>query len=258
MNFPLILNLTRQDFTERYAGSIFGFFWAFLHPLALISIYLVVFSKIMGSRLPGNSEMENFSIYLVSGLLPWVAFSNTLIRTTTVFQDKKNIISKIKINLSTLPCYITLSESVTFFISFSIFLFYYFFLVKLELNLIQLFCLFLLILFQQLLAFSLGLFFAILNIFFRDTKEFVAIFVNIWFWLTPIVWVPSIAPKWLMEIQDNFNPAYWLISSYRDLFVYSEIIELNHFFLIVLCVVITLSFSIVSLKFFEKDIRDFM
>ena len=127
MNYSLILNLARQDFTDRYAGSIFGIFWAFLHPLALISIYLVVFSKIMGSRLPGVSNIENFSVYLVCGLLPWIAFSNTIVRTTSVFQDKKHIISKIKLNLSALPSYVAVSEVITLVISFLIFLVYFLF-----------------------------------------------------------------------------------------------------------------------------------
>ena len=127
MNYSLILNLARQDFTDRYAGSIFGIFWAFLHPLALISIYLLVFSKIMGSRLPGVSNIENFSVYLVCGLLPWIAFSNTIVRTTSVFQDKKHIISKIKLNLSALPSYVAVSEIITLVISFLIFLVYFLF-----------------------------------------------------------------------------------------------------------------------------------
>ena len=137
MKYYLILNLTRQDFTDRYAGSIFGTLWAFLHPLALISIYLVVFSKIMGSRLPGTSSVENFSVYLVCGLLPWIAFANTIVRTTSVFQDKKHIISKIKLNLVFLSSYIVLSEAITFVISFVIFLIYYLFFLNLEINLVQ-------------------------------------------------------------------------------------------------------------------------
>lgn len=258
MNFSLILNLTRQDFTDRYAGSIFGILWAFFHPLALISIYLVVFSKIMGSRLPGNSDIENFSVYLVCGLLPWIAFGNTLIRTTSVFQDKKHIISKIKLNLSVFPSYVVMSESVTFVISFSIFLIYYILFLNLEINILQFLCFLLLFFFQQLLAFSLGLIFSILNVFFRDTKEFVAVFVNFWFWLTPIVWVPSIAPQWLMGLQNNFNPAFWFISGYRQLFVYSDLMDFVHLLFLVLFASAMFLSSLLCLRFLERDIRDFM
>ena len=256
MNYSLVFNLTRQDFSDRYAGSVFGLLWSFVHPLALISIYIVVFSKIMGSRLPGNSEVTNFSIYLVSGLLPWIAFSNTVSRITTVFSDKKNIISKIKLKLSVLPSSLALSESITFAISFTVFLFYYFSVVNFYIYptfIAQFFILFFL---QQMFAIALGLIFAILNVFFRDTKEFVSIFMNFWFWLTPIVWVPSIAPKWLNELQDSINPASWIINGYRQIFVYSE--GTSHTQLMVLFIFTFFLFILSTrfLKIFEKDIRD--
>ena len=84
MNIRLILNLTRQDFRDRYAGSILGIFWALINPLVMITIYLLIFSEIMGAKLPGASNLDGFSIYLISGLLPWFAFSNTIVRTTSV------------------------------------------------------------------------------------------------------------------------------------------------------------------------------
>ncbi len=258
MNNHLILNLTRQDFTDRYAGSVFGVLWAFFHPLALISIYLIVFSKIMGSRLPGSSDIENFSVYLVCGLLPWIAFASTITRTTTVFQDKKHIISKIKLSLSTLPIYIVLSEAITFIISFFIFLIYYIFFLNFDVGGIQILFLLLIFFLQQLLGFSVGIILAILNVFFRDIKEFALIFVNFWFWLTPIVWVPSIAPEWLIETQNNFNPAFWFISAYRQLFVYSDIISFEHLILLSLFACGIFIFALSSLKFLEKDIRDFI
>ncbi len=258
MKYYLILNLTRQDFTDRYAGSIFGTLWAFLHPLALISIYLVVFSKIMGSRLPGTSSVENFSVYLVCGLLPWIAFANTIVRTTSVFQDKKHIISKIKLNLVFLSSYIVLSEAITFLISFVIFLIYYLFFLNLEINLVQFLFLTLIFFLQQVLAFALGLIFSVLNVFFRDIKEFVVIFINFWFWLTPIVWVPSIAPQWLIDLQASFNPAFWFISGYRQLFVYSDIIDAEHLWQLIFFTIVIFIFSLITLRFLEKDIRDFM
>ena len=258
MNYSLILNLTRQDFTDRYAGSIFGVLWAFLHPLALISIYLVVFSQIMGSRLPGVSNVENFSVYLVCGLLPWIAFANTIIRITSVFQDKKHIISKIKLNLSAFPSYVVISETITFVISFSIFLLYFIFFLNFEINVVQIFCLTVLFFLQQLLAFSLGLIFSIFNVFFRDTKEFATIFVNFWFWLTPIVWVPSIAPQWLIQFQNSFNPAFWFISGYRQLFVYSKTFEIADLYSLIIFAFVMLLFSLMGLRFLERDIRDFM
>jgi len=178
MNIRLILNLTRQDFRDRYAGSILGIFWALINPLVMITIYLMIFSEIMGAKLPGTSNLDSFSIYLISGLLPWLAFSNTLVRTTSVFQDKKNIITKVKVNLKSFPIYIALSESLTFFVSIVVFLIIYFLFLNGKFTLILILPMFFLFFLQQSLAVALGLIFALANVFFKDTKEFVSIFLR--------------------------------------------------------------------------------
>ena len=59
--------------------------------------------------------------------------------------------------------------------------------------------------------------------------------MNIWFWLTPIVWVPSIAPQWLQSLQSQINPYFWFLEEYREIFLYGNVSELNKFaFLIII------------------------
>lgn len=122
MNFNLILELAKRDFTERYSGSALGFMWSFIYPLINILIYMIIFGNLMGAQLPGTSSMWSYGVYLVSGLVPWTAFSNTVSRASTVFLDKKNIISKIHVDLPTLPLFILISESITFVVTMVIFL----------------------------------------------------------------------------------------------------------------------------------------
>ena len=258
MNIRLILNLTRQDFRDRYAGSILGIFWALINPLVMITIYLMIFSEIMGAKLPGTSNLDSFSIYLISGLLPWLAFSNTIVRTTSVFQDKKNIITKVKVNLKSFPIYIALSESLTFFVSIVVFLIIYFLFLNGKFTLILILPMFFLFFLQQSLAVALGLIFALANVFFKDTKEFVSIFSNLWFWLTPIVWVPTIAPVWLQKAQESFNPAYWFISGYREMFLFGAVPEFANLVSLMICFVILFVFGITLINILEKDLRDFI
>ena len=96
MYVALIKNLTLQDFRDRYAGSVFGSLWALINPIVMITVYLLVFTEIMGARLAGSSKLSSFSIFLISGLLPWLAFSSTLTRTASAFQEKKSILSQLK------------------------------------------------------------------------------------------------------------------------------------------------------------------
>ena len=121
VNFGLIIELAKRDFIERYSGSALGFVWSFIYPLINILIYMVIFGSLMGARLPGMSSVWGYGVYLISGLVPWMAFANTVTRSSTVFLDKKNIISKINVDLPTLPLFILLSETITFCVTFVIF-----------------------------------------------------------------------------------------------------------------------------------------
>lgn len=122
MNFSLILELAKRDFTERYSGSALGFMRSFVYPLINILIYMIIFGSLMGARLPGMSSLWGYGVYLIAGLVPWTAFANTVTRASTVFLDKKNIIAKIHVDLPSLPLYIVISESITFVVTLIIFL----------------------------------------------------------------------------------------------------------------------------------------
>ena len=122
--------------------------------------------------------------------------------------------------------------------------------ILLVLNLLVLFC------FQQLFAYSLGLLFGVLNVFFRDIREFLTIFMNIWFWMTPIVWVPSIAPEWLQKIQENANIYLWFLSEYRGIFLEGNTSSIENFGPLFLIAFLVLSSSISLIKMLEREIRD--
>lgn len=256
MNLALLLNFTKQDFVDRYSGSVLGALWAFIHPLVMIFIFTVIFANVMGVRLPGVSSVYSYGIYLVAGLLPWTAFSGTVIRASTVFSDKKAIISKVSVSLPHLPLYIVLSESLTFLIAMSIFLgFLVFTGAELGRSLVLLPFVYVV---QQILAFGLGLLFAVLNVFLRDVREMVSVLMVFWFWLTPIVWVKDIAPAAVQAGQAQFNPAYFFISAYQDIFVYGTTPDFGALIKLVLIAHGILLVSYLMLRSLEKDVRDFV
>ena len=258
MNVPLLKNLTLQDFRDRYAGSVFGSLWALINPIVMITVYLMVFTKIMGGRLAGASSLSSFSIFLISGLLPWLAFSSTVVRTASAFQEKKAIITKIKVNLIFFPLYVCFSELITLLISILFFVFVYVLLLKQEIDVFLLLNLLILFCVQQLFAYSLGLIFGVLNVFFRDIREFLTIFMNIWFWMTPIVWVPSIAPNWLQNAQEGVNIYFWFLSEYRGVFLDGKTSNIENYLPLFLITSIAVIVSVSVVKLLERDIRDFI
>ena len=68
----LIKNLVARDLKVKYRGSFLGFFWSLLNPLVMITVFTIVFSSFLAI---GD---ENFPIFLMCGLLPWIFFSTSL------------------------------------------------------------------------------------------------------------------------------------------------------------------------------------
>lgn len=255
MNFALVIELTKRDFIERYSGSALGFVWSFIYPLINILIYMIIFGSLMGARLQGNASVWGYGVYLIAGLIPWTAFANTVTRASTVFLDKKNIISKIRVDLPTLPLFIVLSETITFCVTFVIFLCmllitgFVFTPLLLFIPLIYLV--------QQIFAYALGFFLAMFVVFLRDLKEVVAIIFQIWFWFTPIVYVFDILPSFAQQVL-ILNPMLAVVSGYHDIFVSQRLPSFFFLSLVLLGSVMLIVLDYVIFKKLEKDVRDFI
>jgi lipopolysaccharide transport system permease protein len=255
VNFNLIIELAKRDFTEKYSGSALGFMWSFIYPLINILIYMIIFGSLMGARLPGMSSIWGYGVYLIAGLVPWTAFANTVTRASTVFLDKKNIIAKIHVNLPTLPLFIVISESVTFVVTFAIF-FVILLITGISLSWYLVLIPFLYVI-QQVFAYALGFFLAIFVVFLHDLKEVVAIGFQIWFWFTPIVYVFDILPGLAQKIL-ILNPMLSVVSAYHDLFVYQRMPSFYYLAIVLIISIVLIALDYIIFKKLEKDIRDFI
>lgn len=255
LSVSLIWELTRRDYTERYAGSMLGALWALIWPLVPLFIYIIVFGKLMGGRLPGRSDIYAYSIYVSAGLIPWLTFSNCIVRGTNVFLEKKDIISKVRMSLPSLLVFINLSETVTYLITMCFF-FAFLFLVSYDFS-YYLFLVPIVFYLQQLLAFALGLLAATLIVFIRDLREVVNIILQLWFWFTPLVYVVEIVPDFLKKIM-LFNPAYIITESYHRMFVFQDHPSFRSLLILTLITHGILVLSYLCFRTLEKDVRDFL
>lgn len=209
----LLLNFVVRDLKNRYAGSLMGIVWNVIHPLAMILIYTVVFSRIMQAKLPGMTDVYSYSIYLCAGLLPWNAFAEVISRSTTVFLDQAWLLKKISFPKKLLGGSIALSSFVNFLIGFSIFILFLL-LTGHHLGRAYLILPILLIL-QFTFAFGLGLILSALNVFLRDISQLVGIGLQLWFWVTPIVYLENMLPEGVRGLF-QLNPMYHFVRGYHS------------------------------------------
>ncbi len=251
----LTLELAKRDFIERYAGSILGWIWALIWPLVPLFIYIVIFGKFMGGRLPSQSGVYSYSIYVSCGLIPWFTFSNTVLRGCNIFFEKKDLISKINVSLPSLLLFVHISEIVTFAITM------FFFAVFLAASgydfAPRLLFMPLVFYLQQILAYALGLVTATFNVFIRDLKEIVGIVMQIWFWFTPLVYVPEILPEFVKDVL-VLNPAFVITQSYHRMFVYNEYPDFSSLAILALISHALLAGAYLMFRRLEKDVRDFL
>ncbi|MFK7160082.1 ABC transporter permease [Marinospirillum sp. MEB164] len=259
IKLSLLLRFTRQDMIDRHASAALGALWTFILPLSQILIFTLIFSNVMGLRLMSlgleDLGQYSYSVYLVIGLLAWLAFSNTISRVTQVYQDKAGLIHKVHLPLLGLPLYIPLSELIYYAIGMAFFTLFLFFIgfqwTWYWLWLVPLMAL------LFLLAYALGLLFALLSVFIRDTRDLVGIGLQLLFWMTPIVYVMDLLPaRWHWIFQ--FNPLYHLINALRSALLVGTMPPLQPLIMIFLMAVALLSGALWLGRRLEKDLRDFI
>src|ERR1041384_128992 len=85
-NRNLLKNLIIRDLKHRYVGSMGGFLWSVIHPIVLVVSYSFIF-RVLGQRPGTGSGTSNFAIFFLCGLLPWILFSDTVVRNCSVISD---------------------------------------------------------------------------------------------------------------------------------------------------------------------------
>jgi len=253
----LFFRLVRQEFADRYAGSVLGIVWAVVHPMLLVSVFFAVFAQLMGARLPGVEELHGYGVYLIAGLLPWLAFSGTIRRTTEVLHDRRDVLSKIRLPLIVPPLCVVAGETITFLVGMLVF----------ASALVvtgypsatgALVLLPLIYLAHQALALGIGLLLGALNVFLKDIQEFVTAVLMVWFWATPIVWVVDIVPEQIAAAQATMNPAYWFVSAYQSIFALGEAPDAGLLLRLAVLAALACALALAVVRLGERHIRDYL
>lgn len=211
-----IVGSVKREFQSKYRNSLLGAAWTVINPLAMITVYTVIFSQIMKTKLPGVDSTFAYSIYLCAGVLTWGLFAEIVGRAQNTFLDNANLLKKLSFPRLCLPITVVANAGINFAIIFGLFSAF----LVLSGNfpgwpfLAVLPVLAILVMF----AIGLGITLGVLNVFFRDVGQFFGIFLQFWFWLTPIVYPVAILPENLQSYI-MLNPMARLIEAFQLVFV---------------------------------------
>ena len=218
-NLRILGALTAANMKSRYRNTIWGFVWVLLNPVLTYAVQIFAFTMIFQVR------FENYALYLLAGLFPWLFILQSADMCTGLFLNNGMIVKNIPIPPVLLVMVQVLDNFINFVCAFFILIIYF-----------TLFgtlggwsvLLVILPIFSLLLAVSsLCVLLATLNVWFRDLKFIVSFVFSLLFYLTPIVYSINQVPerfKWILIK----NPFYFLIHPFQQLLHASDLTSFSH------------------------------
>jgi len=220
----LFRNFVKQEFTGRYVGSIGGAFWLLITPAANIMIYVFIFSYILNVKLQIDVVgTDQFVIFLLTALFPWMAFSEALSRSTNLLVEQSSLITKVSFPVQILPMIATATPFLINGVGFVLFLGYLGYAGFLSINW---FWLPLIIGLQVMFTAGLVAIISALAVFMRDLQQIVGLALSVWFYATPIIYPVYILPEKGQQFL-MLNPMFSFVELYRAVLL-QEALPLVH------------------------------
>lgn len=209
----MLKNLVAKELRSRYKGSVLGFLWTFFNPLLVLMVYSVVFSYVM------RVQIENYSMFLFVGLLPWNYLSTSVQMGVSSIVAGGGLIKKTYFPREVLPFSVVIANLVNYLLSLFILIPA---LLITEIPLTPALAAFpVILLIQTFLVAGLTVLLAAANVYFRDLEHITGVMIMAWFFFTPVIYPLEMVPA---EVKGffNLNPMLPLINAYQDIFFHGR------------------------------------
>jgi lipopolysaccharide transport system permease protein len=251
--FYLFSLLTKRELSGKYKSTVLGQLWSLANPIAIIAIYSFVFGLVFRIEPPAGtpSGIENFAIFLVIGLLPWLFFSNVVSQSALSLVANAALIQKVFFPRYLLPLSVSGSlltnwgvEMVVLLTALAIVGSNYF-------PFLPLVLLFMVLLF--IFSTGLGFLASIVNVYFRDFSYLLTIVLQFGFFLAPILYPKAFIDRLSNDLGGlggtpvklaflyDLNPMVAFIDIFRALLYDNTLPELGSVLYAVACAVVAVT-----------------
>ncbi len=208
----LLRDMVRRDLKHRFAGSALGLWWHLVQPVLLMLLFYFVFAHLIAARLGTGSPPAAYAIYLCSGMLPWFAVQETMVRAGNLFQENAAVVRRIAFPPILLVAQLVVSSML---VTGGVVLVLAVSLVALGgIPVAGLGSLPAALALLLLLLTGLALSVSVVAVFMRDLVPLLPVAASLWFWLTPIVYTPDILPAPLALLL-RLNPFVPVLDLFR-------------------------------------------
>ena len=218
----VLYSLTVREIRVRYKQSVLGVAWALFLPLAMMATFTLVFVRLLKVT-SGFGLSEPYAIFAYVGLLPWSFFAQSLNQATNSLVANAGLVTKIYFPREVFPLSTILSGFFDFVLASIVLvglIVAYDLLTAWEFTLrLTILWLPVIVAVQFMFMCGLAFLFSLSNLFYRDVKYIVTVLLQIWMFLTNVVY-PLQTEDRVLSLIINANPMTPIIRAYRGALLY--------------------------------------
>ncbi len=200
-----------RDIKVRYKQTALGASWAILQPLLAAAIFTLFFNRV--AKINSGAANIPYPVFAYLGLMYWNAFSSAVATISNSLISNSGVITKIYFPKLIPPLSATALSVVDFFFAATVF-FLLLVIFTVMPGLLGILLMIPSLILIMMAALGMGIFFAALNVKYRDVRSALPFIIQIMFFMTPVIYPISMIPE-RYQIYAYLNPATGAISSVK-------------------------------------------
>lgn len=251
----LIWLFTKKNFILIYKQTILGPAWIVLQPLLTTLIYTLVFGGIAGISTDGVPRL----LFYMGGTAVWTFFSSCLNKTAGTFTSNARVFGKVYFPRLVMPVSTVLSSAINFGVQFALFLLFWVYYVitgQVTPHYEGILLLPLVLLYLGLLGLGCGVIVSSLTTKYRDLSLLVTFGVQLWMYITPVVYPLSTLDGGILHTLILINPVTCAVEAFRWIFLGAG--EMNALFWVISVAIMAavVSVGVIIFSRVEKTFMD--
>ena len=248
--------MTLKEIKARYKKAILGFLWIFLNPLLQMGVIGLIFQFFV------PVQVDNYFLFLFTGLLPWNLFAYTVTKTTPIMTFERSLIKKANFPRESIVLSVVLANLFHMMIAWLMLLtvlvidkifFEQYSQGETLQYMLRLLWSIPLIGWLVMLTTGFSLLLSALNVRFRDVNFLVQAIIPLWFYATPIVYTLQVLPPSMSSLL-YLNPMTGLIEMFQSVLLMQNVYEPE---LVILDLFLSVIFFLLGCWVFSKESPNF-
>lgn len=251
----LIWLFTKRSFILIYKQTILGPAWIILQPLLTTLIYTLVFGGIAGISTDGAPQL----LFYMGGTAVWSFFSTCLNKTASTFTGNANVFGKVYFPRLVNPISTVLSSAINFLVQFAMFLIfwvYYIVTKQVSPNYLGILLTPMILLYLGLLGLGFGITISSMTTKYRDLAMLVGFGVQLWMYITPVVYPVSTLGNGGLYKLVMLNPVTCAVETFRWAFLGQGVIDPLYWGISAIVMAVVVTFGVIIFSRVEKTFMD--